>query len=287
MIGRTPAYVRATRPLRHGVITDFETTEQMLRHFIRRVLGRARARTDVMLCIPSGLTQVERSAVVDAVLAAGAARAYLIEEPLAAAIGAGLPVSDPVGSMVVDVGGGTSEMAVTSLGSMAVSSSLRIGGYDFDEAIARSVLDEDGLLIGLEQAEGLKLRIGAALPSFGDAEADEVAGRDVGAGILRRASIPGKLVRSALQRPLGQIAAAVNDMLERTPPELSADLATHGLTLVGGGALLPRLDDLLRQRTGLRVTVDGEPLTTVARGAGRALGGLDRLRPEAGSRRSR
>jgi rod shape-determining protein MreB len=287
MIGRTPAYVRAIRPLRHGVITDFETTEQMLRHFIRRVLGRVRARTDVMLCIPSGLTQVERSAVVDAVLAAGASRAYLIEEPLAAAIGAGLPVSDPVGSMVVDVGGGTSEMAVTSLGSMAVSSSLRVGGYDFDEAIARSVLDEDGLLIGLEQAEALKLALGTAVPGINAEKTDEVAGRDVALGLLRRASIHADRVHAALQRPLAQISAAVNDMLERTPPELSADLASSGVTLVGGGALLPGFDQLLGQQTGLRVTIDDDPLTTVARGAGRALGQLDHLKPEARSKRRR
>jgi rod shape-determining protein MreB len=269
------------------VISDFETTEQMLRHFIRRVLGRVNGRTDVMLCIPSGLTQVERSAVVDAVLAAGASRAYLIEEALAAAIGAGLPVSEAVGSMVVDVGGGTSEMAVTSLGSMAVSSSLRIGGYDFDEAIARSVLQEDGLLIGLEQAETLKLKIGAALSGRGAAESDEVAGRDAVVGLLRRASVHADRVHDALRRPLDQITAAVNDTLERTPPELSADLATQGLTLVGGGALLPGFDELLRRQTGLRVTVDDDPLTTVARGAGSALGQLERLRPETGSRRRR
>lgn len=287
MIGRTPAYVRAVRPLRHGVISDFETTEEMLRYFIRRVLGRGNARTDVMLCIPSGLTQVERSAVVDAVLAAGASRAYLIEEALAAAIGAGLPVSEPVGSMVVDVGGGTSEMAVTSLGSMAVSSSLRVGGYDFDEAIARTVLEDDGLLIGLEQAEALKLQIGAALKGAGGAEADEVAGRDVGVGLLRRTSVHAERVHAALQRPLQHITTAVNDTLERTPPELSADLATNGVTLVGGGALLPGFDHLLERETGLRVTVDDDPLTTVARGAGKALGQLEHLRPEAGSKRRR
>ena len=287
MIGRTPAYVRAVRPLRHGVISDFETTEQMLRYFIRRVLGRGKGRTDVMLCIPSGLTQVERSAVVDAVLAAGASRAYLIEEALAAAIGSGLPVSDPVGSMVVDVGGGTSEMAVTSLGSMAVSTSLRVGGYDFDEAIARSVLEEHGLLIGLEQAEVLKLRIGAALKGAGGADSDEVAGRDVVEGLLRRAWIRADRVQEALRRPLQQIAASVNDTLEQTPPELSADLATNGLTLVGGGALLPGFDVLLRQETGLRITIDDDPLTAVARGAGEALGQLEHLSPETGSKRRR
>jgi rod shape-determining protein MreB len=287
MIGRTPAYVRAIRPLRHGVISDFETTEEMLRYFIRRVLGRGSGRADVMLCIPSGLTQVERSAVVDAVLAAGASRAFLIEEALAAAIGAGLPVSDPLGSMVVDVGGGTSEMAVTSLGSLAVSSSLRVGGYDFDEAIARSVLEEYGLVIGLEQAEALKLRTGAALTGKSAAEADEVAGRDVAVGLLRRISVGADRVQAALQRPLRQITTAVNDTLERTPPELSADLATQGMTLVGGGALLPGFDQLLSEQTGLRVTVADDPLTTVARGAGSALGQLEHLTPETGSKRRR
>jgi rod shape-determining protein MreB len=287
MIGRTPAYLRAIRPLRHGVISDFETTEQMLRYFIRRVLGRGSGRTDVMLCIPSGLTQVERSAVVDAVLAAGASRAFLIEEALAAAIGAELPVSDPLGSMVVDVGGGTSEMAVTSLGSMAVSTSLRVGGYDLDEAIARSVLEADGLLIGLEQAEALKLRIGAAVEGMGGQEADEVAGRDPVIGLLRRTTIRADRVHAALQRPLNQIAAAVNDTLERTPPELSADLASYGMTLVGGGALLPGFDELLSRHTGLRVSVADDPLTAVARGAGSALGQLEHLTPETGSRRRR
>ena len=287
MIGRTPAYLRAIRPLRHGVISDFETTEQMLRYFIRRVLGRRSGRTDVMLCIPSGLTQVERSAVVDAVLAAGASRAFLIEEALAAAIGADLPVSDPLGSMVVDVGGGTSEMAVTSLGSMAVSTSLRVGGYDLDEAIARSVLEADGLLIGLEQAESLKLRIGAAVEGMGDQEADEVAGRDPVVGLLRRTTIRADRVHAALLRPLNQIAGAVNDTLERTPPELSADLATQGMTLVGGGALLPGFDELLSRQTGLRVTVADDPLTAVARGAGSALGQLEHLTPETGSKRRR
>jgi rod shape-determining protein MreB len=168
---------------------------------------------------------------------------------------------------------------------MAVSSSLRVGGYDFDEAIARSVLDENGLLIGLEQAEALKLRLGTALPGINADETDEVAGRDVALGLLRRAAVRADQVQAALQRPLAQISAAVNDMLERTPPELSADLAGYGVTLVGGGALLPGLDQLLGEQTGLRVTIDDDPLTTVARGAGRALGQLEHLKPEARSKR--
>jgi rod shape-determining protein MreB and related proteins len=276
MIGRTPAHIRATRPLRHGVIADFETTEQMLRHFIRRVIGGFGTRADVMVCIPSGVTQVERSAVEDATLAAGASRAYLVEEPLAAALGAGLPVAEPVGSLVVDVGGGTSEMAVTALGGLVVSHSIRVGGYDLDDAIIRLVHDEQRLLIGQEQAEALKVEIGAARPGTDVPETADVAGRDPVTGLLRRVPVAATQVERALQRPLALIVEAVKSLLERTPPELSADVADRGLTLVGGGALLRGLDDLLRQETGLPVTVADDPLTTVARGAGHA---LERLEP--------
>jgi rod shape-determining protein MreB len=279
MIGRTPAHIRATRPLRHGVIADFEITEQMLRYFIRRVIGGFRSRPDVMVCVPSGVTQVERQAVSDAALAAGASRAFLIEEPLAAAIGADLPVSEAVGSLVVDIGGGTSEMAVAALGGLAVAHSIRVGGYDLDDAIVRLLQDEEHLLIGQEQAEALKLEIGAALIGSDGPEASEVAGRDLVTGLLRRAPVTAAQVQRALQRPLAQIVEAVKLLLERTPPELSSDLASRGLTLVGGGALLPRFDRLLRLQTGLAVTVADEPLTTVARGAGRALEELERLRP--------
>jgi rod shape-determining protein MreB len=278
MIGRTPAHIRATRPLRHGVITDFETTEAMLRHFIRRVIGRFGG-ADVMVCVPSGVTQVERNAVTDSAIAAGASRAFLIEEPLAAAIGAGLPVAEAVGSLIVDVGGGTSEMAVTSLGGMVIAHSLRVGGYDLDDAIVRLVQNEEKLLIGQEQAEGVKLEIGAAVPGMDVPETAEVAGRDLLTGLLRRTTVSTVSVRTAMQRTLVQIVDAVTDVLERTPPELSADVGDRGLTLVGGGALLRGFDRLLREQTGLPVTVDDDPLTTVARGAGRALEELEHLRP--------
>jgi rod shape-determining protein MreB len=271
MIGRTPAHIRATRPLRHGVIADFETTEQMLRYFIRRVIRGSGSRAEVMVCIPSGATQVERSAVENATLAAGASHAYLIEEPLAAAIGAGLPVAEAVGSLVVDVGGGTSEMAVTALGGLAVSHSIRVGGYDLDDAIIRLLQDEQRLLIGQEQAEAVKIEVGAALAESGAPETAEVAGRDLTTGLLRRTSVGASEVQRALQRPLARIIDAVKQLLERTPPELSADVADRGLTLVGGGALLRGFDQLLRQETGLAVTVADDPLTTVARGEGRAL----------------
>jgi len=279
MIGRTPGHIRATRPLRHGVITDFETTEAMLRHFIRQGVERSLRKPDVMVCIPGGVTQVERSAVEEATLAAGAAHAFLIEEPLAAAIGAGLPVADAVGSLVVDVGGGTSEMAVTALGGLVVSRSIRVGGYDLDDAIVRLLQQTERLLIGQEQAEALKLEIGSALPGFAAADEAQVAGRDLTTGLLRRATVGAEAVQAALARPLAEITRAVRDLLEQTPEELAADLGRNGLTLVGGGALLPGLDTLLEQQTRLRVDVDDEPLTTVARGAGRALEETHRLRP--------
>jgi rod shape-determining protein MreB and related proteins len=278
MIGRTPAHIRSTRPLRHGVIADFEVTEQMLRFFIRRVLGGFKRKADVMVCIPSGATQVERSAVEQATRAAGAGRAFLIDEPLAAAIGAGLPVTESSGSLVVDVGGGTSEMGVTALGGLVVSEAVRVGGYDLDEAIVRSLQDEQRLLIGQEQAETLKLQIGSATPGAENLEEAEVAGRDLSTGLLRRRPVAAEQVRGAFQRPLRQIVEAVKEMLERTPPELSADVAGRGLTLAGGGALLAGFDQLLEHETGLRVTIADEPLTAVARGAGRALEELDRVR---------
>ena len=280
MIGRTPAHIRATRPLRHGVIADFETTEQMLRHFIARAAG-SRSRAQVIVCVPSGITQVERDAVKEATIDAGAAKAFLIEETLAAAIGAGLPVEEPVGSMVVDIGGGTSEMGVTASGWLVVSHSIRVGGYELDEAIVRMLQEREHLLVGQEQAETLKLEIGSAIPGVAVPDSADVAGRDILTGFLRRTVVHAESVRTALARPLGQIVAAVADVLEATPPQLAADLATTGLTLVGGGALLPGLDALLRRETNLAIHLDPDPLTTVARGAGRALHDTSRLTPDA------
>ena len=286
MIGRTPAHIRATRPLRHGVIADFEMTEEMLRHFIARAAG-PRSRAEVIVCVPSGITPVERDAVEEATLDAGAAKAFLIDEPLAAAIGAGLPVAEPVGSLVVDVGGGTSEIGVTASGGLVVSHSIPVGGYELDESIVRTLQESEHLLVGQEQAEALKLEIGSALPGVRLDEAGEIAGRDLLTGLLRRARVGADTVRAALQRPLKQITDAVNQLLEQTPPQLAADLATGGLTLVGGGALLPGFDRLLEQETGLTVNVDREPLTTVARGAGVALEDVKRLQPHRSQRRTR
>jgi rod shape-determining protein MreB and related proteins len=238
----------------------------------------------VIVCVPSGVTQVERSAVEQATLSAGASRVFLIDEPLAAAIGSGLPVAESRGSLVVDIGGGTSEMAVTALGGMVVSHSVRVGGYELDESIVRVVLDQHRLVIGQEQAEALKFEVGSALAGIDIPSSGQVAGRDANTRLLRRATIDSDLVRQALQRPLGQIIDAVKSVLERTPPELSSDIADDGLMLVGGGALLRGLSDLLRRETGLHVTVADDPLTTVARGAGQALEELATLRRSRGRR---
>jgi rod shape-determining protein MreB len=285
MIGRTPAHISATRPLRDGVIADFEMTEQMLRHFIRRAAGGKRLRADVMVCVPSGITQVERNAVTRAARAAGATQAFLIDEPMAAAIGAGLPVAEPRGALVVDIGGGTTETAVTALGSLAVVHSIKVGGYQMDDAIVRSIQQQERLLIGQEQAEALKIEIGSASAVTSDGIRAEVAGRDLGTGLLRRASITSAGIGSALEHPLTQIVAAVKELLDRTPAELSADLLEQGITMVGGGALLRGLDTLLAGQTGLPVRVADEPLLTVALGAGQALEEMNTLKARERARR--
>jgi rod shape-determining protein MreB len=249
----------------------------MLGHFIGRV-GGGRLRRAVIVCVPSGLTQVEREAVVEATLAAGAREAHLIEEAMAGAIGAELPVEDAVASLVVDVGGGTSEMAVIALGGIVVSTSLPVGGYDLDDAIVRFVQDQHRMLVGHEQAERVKLEIGSALDGQATAAEAEVAGRYMSTGMLARITLSDHDVRLALQRPLTRIVSALKELLEQTPAQLASDIADRGITLCGGGALLPGFDDLIRGETGLPVSRDPEPLTTVARGAGAALGELDALR---------
>jgi rod shape-determining protein MreB and related proteins len=283
MLGRTPATIVATRPLRHGVITDFETTEQMLAHFVRRVGGGGMRRA-IIVCVPSGLTQVERDAVVEATLAAGAREAHLIEEAMAGAIGAGLPVEDAVASLVLDIGGGTSEMAVIALGGIVVSSSLPVGGYDLDDAIVRFVHEQHRLLVGHEQAERVKLEIGSALVGHAATAETEVAGRHMSTGMLTRITLGEDEVRTGLHRPLTRIVSALKELLEQTPAQLASDIADRGVTLVGGGTLLPGFPELVGNETGLPVLRDPEPLTAVARGAGAALEELDALR-RTGSRR--
>jgi rod shape-determining protein MreB len=285
MIGRTPAAIRATRPLRHGVIADFEVTEQMLRYFLGQAGVRRVASPRVIVCVPSGITEVERRAIEEATVAAGARHAYLIEEPMAGAIGAGLPVAEPRGSLIVDIGGGTSEIAVIALGGMVVASSLRVGGYELDDAIARFAQQEHKLLIGQQQAEQAKIALAAAYPQADEDErAFEVAGRDLVTGLLRRQTVTGKQVREAIAGPLAQIVDAVKDTLERTPPELAADVGEHGIVLVGGGALLRGIEERLREETQLPVSVAEEPLVCVAVGAGLSLeeiGTLERVRDSA------
>jgi rod shape-determining protein MreB len=276
MIGRTPARINATRPLRHGVIADFDVTEQMLRHFMRRAIGTRFAHPRVILCVPSGLTPLERAAVEEAARAAGARAVYPIEEPLAAAIGAGLPIADPLASTVVDIGGGTTEVAVISLGSMVVWRSLPVGGYEMDDAIVSQVRRQHGLEIGEGRAEQLKIEIGSAWASAVDGEA-EANGRDLRTGGLRRAAISAQEARQALETPVGQIIDAIRETLEQTPPELSADIGERGLVLAGGGVLLRGFRERLEAETGLPVHLVEEPLACVALGAGLCLDELESI----------
>jgi rod shape-determining protein MreB and related proteins len=271
MIGRTPARIRATRPLRHGVIADFDVTEQMLRRFLAKASGQRRTHRRVVLCVPSGITDVEERAVKEATLTAGAREAGLIEEPMAGAIGAGLPIAEPSGSMVVDIGGGTTEVAVISLGGIVVARSLRVGGYEMDEAIVRYVRDEHKLLIGQEGAEEAKIEVGSALDTGDAIPATEVSGRDLVTAGLRRSSLTANEARDALRRPVMQIVETVKGTLEATPPELAADIANRGIVLVGGGSLLRGFDELLRRETQLPVYRADSPLTCVAIGAGQSL----------------
>jgi rod shape-determining protein MreB and related proteins len=270
MIGRTPASIRAIRPLRHGVIQDFDITAEMLRYFIRRIGGGGLSFSRVVLCVPSGITAVERNAVEEATLAAGARTVSLIEEPMAAAIGAGLPVADPQGSLVVDIGGGTTEVAVLSLGGIVVWESVRVGGYELDEAIVRYVHERANLLIGPETAEAAKIAAGSAWALPERIETD-VAGRDRITGLLRRKSVDSDEVRSAIAQPLETIVDTVRRTLEATPPELAADVATRGIVVAGGGALLRGIERLLSDETGLPVLIADAPLECVVLGAGASL----------------
>lgn len=277
MIGRTPARIRATRPLRHGVIADFEVTERMLRRFLAKASGHRRTHGRVVLCVPSGITDVEERAVKEATITAGAREADLIEEPMAGAIGAGLPIAEPSGNMVVDIGGGTTEVAVISLGGIVVARSLRVGGYEMDEAIVRYVRDHHKLLIGQESAEAAKIEVGSAI-DLDQIPATEVSGRDLLTGGLRRSRLTADEAREALRRPVMQIVGAVKETLEATPPELAADIGSRGIVLVGGGCLLRGLDEFMRVETHLPVYRADSPLTCVAIGAGQSLEELPVIR---------
>jgi rod shape-determining protein MreB len=276
MIGRTPAQISATRPLRHGVIADFEVTEEMLRHFMRKVLGRRRAHPRLVVCAPSGITEVERRAVEEAAMSAGARRVHLIEEPIAAAIGAGVAIAEPIGRMVIDVGGGTSEVAVISMGGIVLSRSVRVGGYDLDDAIAAHIRNEHVMAIGSQTAEAIKLAAGSA-SALEEELVTSVRGRDLLSGLPREIELGSAEIRGALGAPLSEILAAVHDTLEETPPELAGDIARDGILLAGGGALLRNFDLRVEAETAMRARLADSPLTCVAVGAGHALEEPDAL----------
>lgn len=272
MLGRTPGNITATRPLKDGVIADFRVTEKMLQHFIMKVHANRFLKPSprVLVCVPCGSTQVERRAIRESAYGAGAREVYLIEEPMAAAIGAGLPVEEATGSMVVDIGGGTTEVAIISLSGVVYSASVRIGGDRFDESIVNYVRRNYGTLIGETTAERIKHEIGGAFPGR-EVREIEVCGRNLAEGIPRSFTINSNEVLEALQEPLSGIVGAVKAALEQSPPELAADIATQGLVLTGGGSLLRDLDRLLMEETGLPVILADEPLTCVARGGGKAI----------------
>ena len=277
MLGRTPGNIVAIRPMKDGVIADFEITEAMLRHFIRKVHNRrSLIRPRIIICVPSGITPVEKRAVRESAESAGAREVYLIEEPMAAAIGAGLPITEPICNMVVDIGGGTSEVAVISLAGIVYSKSVRVGGDKMDEAILQYVKRTYNLLIGERTSEIIKTTIGNAFP--GEPESMDVKGRDLVTGIPKIINVNSDEVRQAIQEQIDQIVAAVKTALEQTPPELAADIVDRGIYLTGGGALLKGLDELLKQETGLPIKIADDPLATVVLGSGRALDNLNILK---------
>lgn len=278
MIGRTPGNIIAIRPMKDGVIADFDITQAMLKYFIKKafskgVIGKPR----VVICVPSGVTEVEKRAVEEASLAAGAKEAYLIEEPMAAAIGANLPVEEPSGSMVVDIGGGTSEVAVISLGGIVTSKSLRIAGDELDESIVHYVKKEYNLMIGERTAEEIKMTIGAAYPKPKE-ESMEIRGRDLISGLPKNIAITSTEVADALKEPINSIVDSIKYTLEKTPPELAADIMDRGIMLTGGGALLSGLDRLIKDETGMPVTIAENPLDCVVMGSGKVLEEIETLK---------
>lgn len=274
MMGKTPHSIEAIRPLRDGVIADIDVAEQMIKHFIHKVHGQRRFPRwpEIVICVPSGSTSVERRAIRDAASNAGASQVWLIEEPMAAAIGADMPVTEPIGSMVVDIGGGTTEVAVLSLRGLAYTTSVRVGGDKMDEAIASYVRRNHNLLIGESTAERIKQEVGVAkMPADGKGQTIHIKGRDLVNGVPKEIAITQAQIAEALNEPVSQIVEGVRIALENTAPELAADIVDQGIVLTGGGALLSGLDEVLREATGLPVTVADDPLTCVALGTGRAL----------------
>ena len=278
MLGRTPGNIVAIRPLKDGVIADFEITEAMLRYFIQKIHNRKTlVRPRIIICVPFGITEVEKRAVKESAESAGAREVYLIEEPMAAAIGAGLPITEPTGNMIVDIGGGTTEVAVISLAGVVFSKSVRVGGDKMDEAIIQYIKRKYNLLVGERTAELIKITIGSAYPGQ-EIQTMEIKGRDLVAGVPKTVEISDEEIRDSLLEPINQIVEAVRIALERTPPELASDIVDKGIVLAGGGALLRNLDVLLREETGLPIMLADDPLTAVVMGAGRALDEISLLK---------
>lgn len=274
MLGRTPGNIVAIRPLRDGVISDFDITEKMIKYFIKKAVGGTIFKPRVIVCVPSGVTEVEKRAVIDACNQAGASKTYLIEEPVAAAIGAGIDLSKPSGNMVIDMGGGTTDVAVLSLGGIVVSKSIKIAGDKFDEAIVRYIRKKYNVMIGLRSAEDLKIQIGTAFPED-EEKFVEVRGRNLVTGLPKNLTISSTDMLEALEETVTSVADAVHSVLERTPPELAADISEKGIILTGGGGLLHGLDKLIAKRTGVFVRVADDAISCVALGTGKALDNID------------
>ena len=269
MLGRTPGNIVAVRPLRQGVISDFTVTEKMLEHFIRKAVGKKTFRKPkIAVCVPSGVTEVEKKAVEDATYQAGAREVFIIEEPIAAAIGAGIDISRPCGNMIVDIGGGTTDIAVISLGGTVVSTSIKIAGDDFDEAIVRFMRKKHNLLIGERTAEDIKIKVGSCYPRS-EVDSIDVRGRNLVTGLPKTVTVTSEETEEALKETTSQIVEAVHSVLERTPPELTADIAERGIVLTGGGALLRGLEELLESKTGINTMTAEDPMKCVAIGTGK------------------
>lgn len=286
MLGRTPGHIVAVRPLRDGVISDYNVTEKMLRYFIDKAIGRKRIfKPRMVVCVPSGVTEVEKRAVIDAANQAGARTTKLIEEPIAAAIGAGLDISKASGNMVIDIGGGTSDIAVISLGGIVVSSSIKVAGDKFDEAIVRYMRKKHNVMVGERTAEELKIKVGTAYPREEEVSI-EVRGRNLISGLPKTLEVTSQEMLEALAEPVAAVADAVHSVLERTPPELAADVSDRGIVMTGGGSLLYGLDKLISKRTGIPVYIAEDPISCVAIGTGKALENIDVLQTsEPGSQR--
>ena len=276
MLGRTPGNIVATRPLKDGVISDYTVTEKMLKYFINKIGGKSVFAPRIMICIPSQVTEVEKKAVIDAASQAGARKVFLIEEPIAAAIGAGIDIAKPCGNMIVDIGGGTTDIAVISLGGSVVSSSIKVAGDKFDEAIVKYIKRKHNVIIGDRTAEELKVNIGCVYPKIQDVEMD-VRGRDLGTGLPRTLTISSSEMMEALLETAMMIVDAVHGVLEKTPPELTADISDKGIYMTGGGSLLDGLDKLLQEKTGINVMIAQDTVSCVAFGTGKALDNLDTL----------